>query len=151
MPKNGIVTEDTFDLIMVQFYEGFSHMLYSTKYEGISASDYLYQIVKKFDQGWLVDFSQIGLGAGNITIKHSKLIIGLANGWAADNSKFIFIEPAQLKRANDLLNADQIAPRGFGFWNILDEGKLVDRKPFYLALELCKILGASKTDLLHIQ
>ena len=63
-----------------------------------------------------------------LSLPASQLVIGLANGWAGDN-KFLLIYPAQAGAAYDALQAAGKVPRGFAFWNILDEGRASPQRP----------------------
>ena len=62
------------------------------------------------------------LGTKVIRIPKEKLLMGLANSWAADAEKFLLIMPEDCGKAYSTL-ADSTKPRGWMFWNIQDEGK----------------------------
>lgn len=110
------------------------------------------------NKGWNVNF-----GANNeesfISVPHTHLIVGLANGWAGDG-KFLLIDPDHLKgitnynissnntdvniAAYNILLMEGREPRGFGYWNILDEGKIspqIPSKPIYMAASLNEFLN----------
>jgi beta-glucosidase len=58
----------------------------------------------------------------------SKLVIGLANGWALDDGnteKVLYISPEQVQNAFVRLqesNSGDLSPRGFMFWTIEERG-----------------------------
>lgn len=77
-------------------------------------------------------------------------MIGVANGWAG-NEKFLLMLPEELRVAYNELQKRDLAPRGFGFWNIQDEGRngveLVKGLNSFLSTSSCdsKLEGASRT------
>ena len=81
-----------------------------------------------------------------LSLSASQLVIGLANGWAGDG-KFLLVYPAQAGAAYDALHAAGKAPRGFAFWNILDEGRPSPQRPdepVWMAAGLNKFLHIRK-------
>lgn len=68
-------------------------------------------------------------------------MVGVANGWA-DDKKVLLLLPDELEQAYKRLAQYQMAPRGFGFWNIEDEGT----GGLQLAKGLRSILKASALD-----
>ena len=110
-------------------------------------------------RGWEVNFSTdpdprvAALGTKVIRIPKEKLLMGLANSWAADAEKFLLIMPEDCGKAYSTL-ADSTKPRGWMFWNIQDEGKeaktvqVIDGKrtnvsqPMWMAQGLAKFLFA---------
>lgn len=125
-------TVDTFNFITIQLYEGYSHAEFSITQAGQVADDVLVAFASKAVQGWEVDFTSDTELAYNtkevIRIKPEHLVIGLANGWAGDG-KFLLVYPEQVGSAYKQLEHQGIAPRGFAFWNILDEGKSSPQRP----------------------
>jgi hypothetical protein len=116
---------DTFDFITVQLYEGYSHANYHIEILKESATSYLMRFVHRMNAGWTVNFSsdpETLMPNQMLQIAADKLVIGLANGWAGDG-KFLFIAPDEVGRAYADLFKKGLSPRGFAFWNILDEGK----------------------------
>jgi hypothetical protein len=128
---------DTFDLVIVQLYEGYSHALYNITRLEKPASDYLIWFTESMNQGWNVVLKKGELEGINrdtsfwLNVPNDKLVIGLANAWA-DNSKFLLIEIEELKKAFHNLEEKSLPPRGFGFWNIADEGALHNGSPYFL-------------------
>ncbi len=57
----------------------------------------------------------------SIAIDRSRLVIGLANGWA-DGQKFLLVWPDEIVEAYENLKVLGMNPRGFMFWDIADEG-----------------------------
>lgn len=140
---------DTFDLVMPQIYETYSHADYQISVAGVPAATYLENYVKNFTQtGWTIDFSTSPepaikkLGKQKVIIKKEKLIIGLANGWA-NSKKSIFIDPVDVGSAYSALKTADNAPRGFMFWCIAAEGTMRQGKPVFMAKGL--------NDFLHIR
>jgi len=127
----------TFDFIDVQLYEGWSRANYEINKSG-NASEYLVGFVQAMVKGWYIDFASdpaIGLPSQNYKVAQSQLVIGLANGWTLKDgaNEFVLILPKDLEIAYNELDHMGIAPRGFMFWAIEDEGDQVNGTPFYLA------------------
>eukprot|EP01036_Dinobryon_divergens_P031669 gene31669-41112_t len=123
----------TFDFVTIQLYEGYSHAEYNiTRTGSYTPEEYLVRFVHAVTSGWKVDFStDLDLNypqSSLLSLPASQLVIGLANGWAGDN-KFLLIYPAQAGAAYDALQAAGKVPRGFAFWNILDEGRASPQRP----------------------
>ena len=106
---------DIFDWVMVQFYERYSNALYNIIDQKKAASSYLASIVKKYVEGYFVNFPD---GYRKITIPKEKLVLGIANGWATNSNGFLRISIEELGK---LWSAVQF--RGFGWWSISEEGK----------------------------
>lgn len=116
---------DTFDFVTVQLYEGYSHANYHIEFLKESPVEYLVNFVQRISKGWWVDFSddpELNHESSIVSVPAQKLVIGLANGWAGDG-KFLFIPPDDVGEAYQAMMERDIAPRGFAFWNILDEGR----------------------------
>ncbi|KAJ3004464.1 UNVERIFIED_CONTAM: hypothetical protein HDU68_005098 [Siphonaria sp. JEL0065] len=124
-----------FDLTIVQLYEGYSHTLHSIRFGGLSPGAAVASSVRELLHPW-----KITLDDGQeltVKINPSQLIVGLANGWA-DGTKFLFVDAMGLSDAWYEIGG-QI--RGFGFWNVGEEGTLQHgREPIYLAKELKAIM-----------
>ena len=137
----------TFDFIMVQLYEGYSHTEYNLTVAKTDPAKYITDLVSRFQRGWTVPFStdvELDYADAVVSVKPAQLVIGLANGWAGDG-KFLFIAPDALKRIYAALQSENLNVRGFGFWNILDEGKASPSDPttpVWLAKALKDILTA---------
>ena len=132
---------DTFDFITIQLYEGYSHAEYNTTQLSAAtfnvtqnqlASDYITKFVRSVAKGWMIDYSRdVALKyprQNRMSIPSSRIVIGLANGWAGDG-KFFLAYPEQLSLAYQALSDEDLQPRGFAFWDILDEGKCSPQKP----------------------
>lgn len=129
---------DTFDLIFIQFYEGYSHALYNITILQQDPTDYIVNFVTRVAKGWTIDFSKdpsIHVETQTISAPTTKLILGLANGWAGDG-KFLLLWPQAIENAFKKLQKLHLQPLGCGFWNIKDEG----RKNLYLAQSLNQFL-----------
>lgn len=122
--------QDSIDLVMIQLYESYSRALYEIKEYGISPSEYLETFLAEHaarGEAYWVQFEQdplVGLKSQQVSVPLSKLVIGLANGWAMGaNKKSIFISPADCGVAYKALAVNNnTLPRGFMFWTINDEG-----------------------------
>ena len=116
----------TFDFITIQLYEGYAHAEYNITQLGLTPEEVLGDLVNRLTTGWEVDFTTDEAlqydKRDMIRIPTTQLVLGLANGWAGDG-KFLLLYPDQLQRTYERLSALSLAPRGFAFWNILDEGK----------------------------
>lgn len=126
--QNGLaITAPTFDFVTIQLYETFSHCLYNTSRLGQPASEYIRNIVQMFEQGWMVDFSSDREISWNTTLVHvpsSRLVIGLANGWA-DGIRVLLLNSTEVMLGYQDLKEMGQAPKGFGFWNIHAEGRTI--------------------------
>lgn len=102
-PVNTVVNSaellPTFDFVTIQLYEGYSHAEYNTSILKQSPSTYLTEFIDKVSAGWNVDFStDVELNydkISKVSVDRTRLVIGLANGWAGDG-KFLLIYPEQV-------------------------------------------------------
>jgi len=119
---------DTFDLISIQLYESWSHILYNVTAAPDAtrqtSTDYLINWVPRVLSGWYVDFaadpSYSDFPSQHISIPATAFCIGLANGWA--EKKTILVMPEEAGAAYYALSEMGQAPRGFVFWAIDNEG-----------------------------
>lgn len=143
-PNGFEVTETTFDFVTIQLYEGYSHCLYNTSILTQPASEYIQNIVQAFERGWNVEFSadpEIFWNTTRVQVPAGRLVIGLANGWA-DNTKFLLLNSTEVGLGYQYLNEMGRAPKGFGFWNIEDEGSTTHMGDvLWLAKDLNNILN----------
>jgi len=149
----------TFDLVVLQLYEGYSHAEYNTTQlkeystDGVltecnqPTDEYIVNVVRSLIRGWDIDYTQdIELNyphKNTMRIDKTKIVIGLANGWAGDG-KFFLAYPEDIEKAYASLLATDEEPRGFAFWNILDEGRSSLRRPHqpvWMATGLNKFLN----------
>lgn len=122
---------DTFDFVTVQLYESYSHADYNITVLNISASVYLQNAVYALTNGWFVDFSSqvdVGVVSQIVKVELNKLVIGVANGWAA-GLKVILIYPDVLGVADSWLSGKGLQPRGYAYWNIQSEGETSTDNP----------------------
>lgn len=127
----------TFDWIGVQVYEGWSRTNYRVAVLGEAGRDVLTQLVRRMDVGWSVDFGQWG-GVRDVRVERSRLVIGLANGWALPQpavSKFLLLGMGEVREA-----WEEERCAGFMFWTVAEEGRVVEGKQLYLARELRRIV-----------
>ena len=82
------------------------------------------KLVQDMNDGWMVHFGDNGVDLDNclVRVPREKLVIGLANGWANDG-KFVYIDPRLIR---DAYKKGMLGNRGFAFWNIKDEGLVVE-------------------------
>ena len=141
---------DTFDFISLQLYEGYTHTLYKYNREKKSFGEILNDLVEKLTKGYYVDFDKdknSGLDKEFIKIPEDKIVIGLANGWAG-NGKFLFVDENNIIQGYKYLKEQKKDVRGFMFWDIADEGKVIqstcndteNKNPFYMAKVLNSFL-----------
>lgn len=114
-------TRSTFDFISIQLYEGYTHAVYNVSVLGTAASDYLIRYIPLLYNGWNVSLSDT---PAHLSIPSTQLVIGLANGWA-DGSKTLLVWPEEAGIAYEYLSQFNLQPRGFMFWDIADEGRVV--------------------------
>ena len=124
----------------------------SIYHDGMKASDYLYNFVHGLvvnNESYYVEFDQdttLGMKAQNVSIPLSKLVIGLANGWAINNNpdsssyhKALYISGTECEAAYRRLLNDHHIPRGFMYWTIEERGK----NDVYLAKDIGQFLFPS--------
>lgn len=120
---------DYIDVVSVQLYESYSRAAEAVYNEDQQPWEYLLQYVSRLhanDFQYYVAFSedaQVGLSGCNVTVPLSKLVFGLANGWAdTKDEKTVYISPQQVQMAWTVLHEKDLLPRGFMFWTIDEEG-----------------------------
>jgi chitinase len=130
----------TFDFVTVQLYEGYSHAMFAMGLQGVPATEYLPKLVDRLEEGWKINFSEepdINLENQKVSIPSSRLVLGLANGWAGDG-KFLFLSAQQVDAAHKAMHGKV---RGYAFWNILDEGRRLSRPTTVTEIGTCAELG----------
>jgi hypothetical protein len=115
-------TIPTFDFVSIQLYESYTHAVYNVSILGTSSSDYLIQYIPLLYGGWDVNLSNSSVS--HLSIPPTQLVIGLANGWA-DGTKSLLVWPEEAGVAYQHLEQLNLQPRGFMFWDIADEGRVV--------------------------
>lgn len=122
--------EDAIDLISMQFYESYSQAACAIRHKGMTPHEYLIQYIQEIKaagEAYLVDFSSdpsVEMPSQKVRLPLSKLLLGLANGWAHDSPKAIYISSAEVKAAySSLVASGHELPRGIMFWLIDEEGK----------------------------
>lgn len=137
------------DLVSIQLYESYSRaaMAIATN-DDISAIDYIQWYIESAEDDrvlrFLVDFStdeEIELSTQYVYLPISKLVIGLANGWADSSSaenqdKTLFISPSQIQTVWTSLEEKSLLPRGLMFWTLEEEGT----RGHYFARDLSRII-----------
>lgn len=137
---------DAFDMVSVQLYESYSRAAYAIYELGMPASDYLESYVEDLalrHEKFLVKFSQdpeLGMEDASVRLPLSKLVIGLANSWAEDGDKTLYVDPSDIGRAYSRLKARGHTLRGFMFWTIDEEGS----NGVYMADELNQALNGTQ-------
>lgn len=126
LAKYGVTPDgrDVFDFVTIQLYESYSHAGFNLTILQQSASTYLTSFVGAVDQGWEVDFSvdsTVNFPSTQVSVPHTRLVIGLANGWAG-GEKTLLISPDDLSAAHSALVAAGLSPMGYAFWDIAAEG-----------------------------
>lgn len=133
--KTGL--DDTYDMVTIQLYESYTHVLYNVTKLNQTPSTYLENWVPKVQNGWFVDFSSFpsfDIASQQVSVSKTVLCIGLGNGWA-DYSRNLLIMPNDLEIAYNNLLKLKIEPRGFAFWSIENEGEIPVNStiPLYMA------------------
>lgn len=124
MPGGGV--EPTFDVILLQLYETFSHLTYNLTQLRQPAADYLERWVPMVVDGWHVDFGScpnVSWPSATVRVPADRLLVGFGNGWtggAGDRNALVL--PAQIGDAHERLRRRGMAPRGYFFWSIPQEG-----------------------------
>ena len=90
--------------------------------------------------GWFLDFAAdptSGIPSQSVRVPPQQLVIGLANGWAG-STKTILMMPADVGAAYAALQARGLAPRGFVYWTITEEGAVPpgQTEPLFMAAGL---------------
>lgn len=123
---------ETFAFVTIQLYEGYSHAQYKAIVLRQSVPDVLVDAVQALINGWIIDYSHDDAlkypVKTLVNVPPQRLVVGLANGWAGDG-KFFLAFPDEVREAYHRLMQQSHAPRGFAFWNILDEGKASPLRP----------------------
>ena len=121
---------ESIDFVSIQLYESYSRAAYETFQLGVKPSSYLTRLIADHvgrGESFFVHFSddaETGLTSRNVQLPvSSKLVIGLANGWARPD-KVVYFSPYDIEQTlSDLRNAGLPVPRGFMFWAIDLEGE----------------------------
>jgi hypothetical protein len=137
-------SEPTFNMVSIQLYEGYSHAYYNTTQMQQPFHNYLIKFVEQVsDKGWFVDFQSdedVGIPSQKISVPSSQLVIGLANAWAQSSEKFLFVNMTEVQLAYDILLERNNSPLGFMYWDIGDDGIIVNGSPFNMSYELNQIM-----------
>ena len=103
--------EKTFDLVGIQMYETYGHLIENVALHGISVEDYLVAVAKKYVSGFSVNFSSdpsVGFGDSEIVIPINNLCFLFLNGYSADGAKaLLWVIMAQSH--DQLANIDMVA------------------------------------------
>jgi len=120
------------DFVSIQFYESYSRAGLDIYHKQMNPEEYLTSYVKDLvlnkKESFLVEFEQdplLNYPSHQVSFPLSKLVFGFSNGWAAvsSNDKVVYMNPAQIEAAYKSLLDINLAPRGFMFWVIDEEGK----------------------------
>jgi len=120
------------DFVSIQFYESYSRAGLDIYHKQIKPEEYLISYVKDLvvnrNESFLVEFEQdplLNYPSQQVSIPLFKLVFGFSNGWAVSSNgdKVVYIDPAQIETAYKSLLDINLAPRGFMFWVIDEEGK----------------------------
>lgn len=120
-----IISVATFDFVSIQLYESYTHAVYNVSVLNTPPEEYIQSYVTSVLNGWNISFPKDNYTIqSQVILSQSQLVIGLANGWA-DGSKSLLVWPEQVEIAYEKLKSKGTAPRGFMFWDIADEGRVV--------------------------
>jgi beta-glucosidase len=116
---------DYIDFVSMQFYESYSRagmeILHYKMSPGAYIEFYVKDLVVSKKESFFVDFdtdSILAYPSRYVQFPLSKLVLGFANGWGADNNddKICYFEPVQIINAyKNLLDAN-LSPQGFMYW-----------------------------------
>lgn len=111
---------DTFDMVIVQLYEGWSRADYALLALRAKPAAYLRTWAANMIAGWTVDFPD---GPATVKVASHQLVIGLSRGGSDGKSAFFWP-----RDCGDAWAAAAPAdrPRGYAFWNIPNEGQTVN-------------------------
>jgi chitinase len=135
---------DAIDFVSIQFYESYSKAGLNCYHRGIPKDVYLEKYVedivqKNMDGGMFIDFNQdeaLNYASRQVQLPLSKLVFGFANGWGIPGDKVCYFDPSEIEAAYKRLADKKIAPRGFMYWVIDEEGS----QDVYFAKSLKNIL-----------
>jgi hypothetical protein len=147
-PGGGGVRAPTFDVVLIQLYESFSHLSYNLTQLHERAEDYLDRWVRAVVGGWTVDFASdanVSWPSADVRVPADRLLVGFGNGWAGATDKNALVLPADVGAAHERLRRDGLAPRGYFFWCIPSEGQVPAGRdePLFFA--------AGLNDFLHVR
>lgn len=135
-----------FDFVTVQLYESWAHADFNITVAGQRPADYLVSWINNLAAGWVVDFSSdptVSWPTQRVSVDPSRLLIGLANGWAGGyHPKSLLIMPEEVGAAY------AVRPfRGAAFWCIASEGAIppLQSEKLFLAAGLNSILKTRDT------
>jgi hypothetical protein len=120
--------EDFIDFVSIQFYESYSRAAMSIHHSGMSPEAFLQSYVTELvmnGQSYFVNFEEdatLNFSGRKVSLPLSKLVFGFANGWAHGGEKAVFFDPKGIEIAYKNLVESEVAPRGFMFWVIGEEG-----------------------------
>jgi len=116
------------DMVSIQLYESYSRAAYAVYELGMQPSEYLESYVEdlalRHEKFW-VHFTQdpeLGMKSQSVPLPLSKLVIGLASGWAKEGDKTLYVDPLEVGDAYTRLTERGRTLRGFMFWTIDEEG-----------------------------
>jgi len=143
---------DTFDLVLIQLYESYSHLSFNVSQLNQPPAAYLSAWVPSVLAGWFVDFgsdADVNWPSQTVRVPQKNLLVGFANGWAGGSDKNVLIMPEDVGRAHAALDAQGLAPRGYFFWSISQEGSVPpgQQTPLYFAAGLNDFMQTRKVHL----
>lgn len=116
------------DMVSIQLYESYSRAAYAIHELGMPPAKYLESYVEdlalRHEKFW-VHFNEdpdLDMEAQSVHLPLSKLVVGLANGWAEGGDKTLYVDPSDVGEAYNRLSERGRALRGFMFWTIDEEG-----------------------------
>ena len=114
---------DTFDWISLQLYEAYSPFAHDVHRKRMAEDEALMMRIRRLVDGYTILALPIdGASSYEVRVPPSKLVIGIANGWA-DGMKFCRVDPISIRRAYEATAAEY--GRGFlgvMFWTVEEEG-----------------------------
>jgi len=108
---------DTFDLVDVQFYEGWSRAHYAITNQSVPVGEYLDTWLGTLAGGWQVDFAAASRPPASVAVSPERVLVGTHIVYDGIPPKFQAFTPSQLQAAwASLQAAGRPTPRGVMFW-----------------------------------
>jgi len=125
----------SYDLVMVQVYEGWSRAGNEILGKEMDPTVYLSSLAQCYTTGWDVDFGgAMGIKPSQhrIQVPPHKLVLGLSNGWAAPPSslarKMLYVDGDSAGKAFQKVGGTK-GLRGFAYWDIADDSDRISLVP----------------------
>ncbi|KAL9186880.1 hypothetical protein ACHAXT_010600 [Thalassiosira profunda] len=120
LAKAGI---STFDWISIQLYEAYSPFAHDVHRRKLDQNEALMMRIRRLVEGYTVTELPLTTSEYEVKIPPSKLVLGVANGWA-DGLKFCKVDPSAIRSAyQSTRESYEEGFLGVMFWTIEEEGR----------------------------